>query len=415
MIRDIRLLKQYNFNAVRITRQDDFPKNNASAAFYRICDAYGLYVWNELTLDVDPTTTTHRHGRNSIWPQWWWQQAGRQYDLADATTMVSRSISRLVQKDYNHPSVIVWSLGNNNHHITHGLDASPLSWWNFVSQPSFMSTRERNFRQARRVIEQLDNSRPICYNGNVLTTTPIRRDMKEWTERSDLVCTAPSVLQTITRETEDTSTAAILTDSPLDHRPGTCRGTGFEIGLLLDCLFLLRFSFSVLFGRPSLTCTTIVILSEYSRAVGNSNGNLDRYWNAFWDQNQPRLQGGFVGDMVDQDVRVIVRPSKYNDHNKSHSYGDPSMMGDAIDDPRHVHVSPSADCLLPTYVCDLSYSSLRYLHLVLQGIFTPDREPHPAALELKHLQQPVIFVPHRGPEHEEEEAADSPTLIRVKV
>ena len=165
MIRDIRLLKQYNFNAVRITRQDDFPSNNASAAFYRICDAYGLYVWNELTLDVDPKTTTHRHGRNSIWPQWWWQQAGRQYDLADATTMVSRSISRLVQKDYNHPSVIVWSLGNNKHHITHDLDASPLSWWNFVSQPSFMSTRERNFRQARRVIEQLDNSRPICYNG----------------------------------------------------------------------------------------------------------------------------------------------------------------------------------------------------------------------------------------------------------
>ena len=73
---------------------------------------------------------------------------------------------------------------------------------------------------------------------NVLTTTPIRRDMKEWTERSDLVCTAPSVLQTIIRETEDTSTAAILTDSPLDHRLGTCRGTGFEIGLLLDCLFL---------------------------------------------------------------------------------------------------------------------------------------------------------------------------------
>ena len=150
--------------------------------------------------------------------------------------------------------------------------------------------------------------------------------------------------------------------------------------------------------------------------MGNSNGNLDRYWKAFWDPNQPRLQGGFVGDMVDQDVRVIVRPSKYNDHNKSHSYGDP-MMGDAIDDPRHVHVSPSVDCFfLPT--------RMRFLFLIpfleswwvlLQGIFTPDREPHPAALELKFLQQPVIFVPDGGPEHEEKDETYAPTLIRVKV
>lgn len=41
-----------------------------------------------------------------------------------------------------------------------------------------------------------------------------------------------------------------------------------------------------------------VILCEYSHAMGNSNGNLHYYWNAFWDdKNYPRLQGGCIWDL----------------------------------------------------------------------------------------------------------------------
>lgn len=48
----------------------------------------------------------------------------------------------------------------------------------------------------------------------------------------------------------------------------------------------------------------IVILCEYSHAMGNSNGNLHLYWEKFWDPDLPRLQGGFIWDMIDQGLRV---------------------------------------------------------------------------------------------------------------
>jgi len=37
--------------------------------------------------------------------------------------------------------------------------------------------------------------------------------------------------------------------------------------------------------------------------MGNSNGNIHKYWKEFWNQDHPRLQGGFVWDMVDQGIR----------------------------------------------------------------------------------------------------------------
>jgi beta-galactosidase/beta-glucuronidase len=39
-------------------------------------------------------------------------------------------------------------------------------------------------------------------------------------------------------------------------------------------------------------------------AMGNSNGNLHLYWKEFWNQDTPRLQGGFIWDMIDQGIRV---------------------------------------------------------------------------------------------------------------
>jgi hypothetical protein len=37
--------------------------------------------------------------------------------------------------------------------------------------------------------------------------------------------------------------------------------------------------------------------------MGNSNGNIHVYWKAFWDKSIPRLQGGFIWDMIDQGLR----------------------------------------------------------------------------------------------------------------
>jgi len=37
--------------------------------------------------------------------------------------------------------------------------------------------------------------------------------------------------------------------------------------------------------------------------MGNSNGNLSWYWRYFWDDDYPRLQGGYIWDMIDQGLR----------------------------------------------------------------------------------------------------------------
>lgn len=50
-------------------------------------------------------------------------------------------------------------------------------------------------------------------------------------------------------------------------------------------------------GRP-------LILCEYSHAMGNSNGNLEKYWKLF--RSHPRCQGGFVWDWVDQGLRKTI-------------------------------------------------------------------------------------------------------------
>lgn len=90
MVRDITLMKQHNINAVWTTH---YP--NASE-WYELCDQYGLYVFDEAHLD------SHDLSNQNIvladLPQW------RSAFLARGNAMVER--------DKNHPSVIIWSLGN---------------------------------------------------------------------------------------------------------------------------------------------------------------------------------------------------------------------------------------------------------------------------------------------------------------
>jgi beta-galactosidase/beta-glucuronidase len=55
-----------------------------------------------------------------------------------------------------------------------------------------------------------------------------------------------------------------------------------------------------------------VILCEYSHSMGNSNGNLHLYWENFWSRDKPRLQGGFIWDMIDQGLRKkdVIEPDE---------------------------------------------------------------------------------------------------------
>lgn len=98
MEEDIRLMKQYNFNAVRTAHYPNHPE------FYRLCDQYGLYVIDEANIET--------HGLNP--------SSQISDDPAWLNAYLER-VTRLVLRDRNHPSIIIWSLGNesglgSNHH-----------------------------------------------------------------------------------------------------------------------------------------------------------------------------------------------------------------------------------------------------------------------------------------------------------
>ena len=170
------------------------------------------------------------------------------HDSGWENTFVSR-IARMVHRDRNHASIIFWSLGNE-------------------------AGRGRNLWKARELVQRLDASRPICYEGGGGLIEGTGRS-----ELSDIVCCMyPDVPRT-----------RLLAQRPDEDRP--------------------------------------IILCEYSHAMGNSNGNLHYYWEAFWDKGLPRLQGGVLWDIVDQGLRLPDPNHKDADY-----FGYGGDFGDKIND-----------------------------------------------------------------------------------
>jgi beta-galactosidase len=91
MVRDIELMKQHNINFVRTSHYPNDPE------WYALCDEYGLYVMDEANVE------THAYGLGP--------ENRLANDLAWQPSHVDRVV-RMVERDKNHPSVIVWSLGN---------------------------------------------------------------------------------------------------------------------------------------------------------------------------------------------------------------------------------------------------------------------------------------------------------------
>ncbi len=90
MIEDITLFKQFNCNTVRTSHYPNHPD------WYKLCDEYGLYVIDEANIE----SHGYRYGKESLAKQPEWKDAH-----------VDRMVS-MVERDKNHPSVIIWSMGN---------------------------------------------------------------------------------------------------------------------------------------------------------------------------------------------------------------------------------------------------------------------------------------------------------------
>jgi len=90
MIRDILIMKQLNINAVRTCHYPDDPR------WYSLCDRYGLYVIDEANIE------SHGMGYKELTLA---KEPAYEYAHLNRT-------ARMVRRDFNHPSIIIWSLGN---------------------------------------------------------------------------------------------------------------------------------------------------------------------------------------------------------------------------------------------------------------------------------------------------------------
>ncbi len=85
--KDVELLKQFNFNAVRTSHYPNDPY------FYELCNEYGLYVMDEANIEC--------HALGSYIPQ-----------QPNWSMPILNRLIRMVERDKNHPCIISWSLGN---------------------------------------------------------------------------------------------------------------------------------------------------------------------------------------------------------------------------------------------------------------------------------------------------------------
>ncbi|EAM9237997.1 beta-galactosidase [Salmonella enterica subsp. arizonae] len=117
MVQDILLMKQNNFNAVRCSHYPNHPQ------WYTLCDRYGLYVLDEANIETHGMTPMNRLSNDPDW-----------------LPAMSQRVTRMVQCDRNHPSIIIWSLGNES---GHGANHDALYRW----------------------LKAEDRSRPVQYEG----------------------------------------------------------------------------------------------------------------------------------------------------------------------------------------------------------------------------------------------------------
>ncbi len=251
MLFDIKFLKDNNFNAVRASH---YPNQNR---WYELCDEYGLYVIDEVNLETHGTwqilgkpNSDNVIPNNS--PEW-------------LDNILDRAQS-MFDKDKNHPSIIMWSCGNES----------------FGGENLYIMSE---------FLRGLDSTRIIHYEGIF------------WDRRYDGTSDVESRMYAKVDEIEK-----YLIETP---------------------------------EKPFVLC-------EYSHAMGNSNGNLNKYIEL--EDKYPMYQGGFIWDYIDQ---ALIK--KDRNGNEFLAYG-----GDFDDRPTDYN-------------------------FCVNGLIYADRKPSPKMQEVKQL------------------------------
>lgn len=246
MLADIKLMKQFNINAVRTSH---YPNDSR---WYDLCDEYGLYVIDEANIECHALYDKLPHD-----PQW--------------TVAFLERGKRMVERDKNHPCIIMWSLGNES---GYGPNHDAMAGW----------------------IRGYDPSRPLHYEG------------------------------AISHHSALTSSETLEQNSwPTPVQLGQAKRQGWQRGYLVTDIYcpmypsvdeIIAYAQDPDNQRPLIMC-------EYAHSMGNSTGNLKEYWEAI--ENYHGLQGGFIWDWVDQALR------KTDDQGREYwAYG--GDFGDEIND-----------------------------------------------------------------------------------
>ena len=255
MRKDFELMKQHNINTVRLCH---YPQSNK---FYDLCNEFGIYVYDEVNIESHGMYyNLSKGGSLGNNPEW-------------LKPHMDRTIN-MYERNKNHPSIAIWSLGN---------EAG--NGYNFYQTYLYLKNKE---------VSPMGMNRPVNYE----------RALWEWN-----------------------------TDMYVPQYPDAAwlEGIGRKGS-----------------DRP-------IVPSEYSHAMGNSNGNLAAQWDAIY--KYPNLQGGYIWDWVDQGLDQV-------DENGRHYWAYGGDFG--VDAPSDGN-----------FLCN--------------GIVAPDRTPHPAMAEVKYAHQNVGF------------------------
>lgn len=219
MLQDILLMKQGNINAVRTSHYPNVSR------WYELCDSLGLYVMDEADIEEHGL-----RGTLASTPDW-------------HAAFLDRAV-RMAERDKNHPSIVMWSMGNES---GYGPNFAAISAW----------------------LHDFDPTRPVHYEG-----------AQGVNGKPD-----PKTVDVISR---------FYTRVKQDYlNPGIAEGEDKERAENARWERLLEIAERTDDDRPVMT-------SEYAHSMGNALGNFKEYWDEIY--SHPRMLGGFIWDWVDQGI-----------------------------------------------------------------------------------------------------------------
>ncbi len=216
---DIRQIKQFNFNAIRTSHYPNDPY------IYELCDRYGIMVMDEANME------THGLGGKLMNDPAW-------------LAALNERVVRMVQRDKNHPSIIIWSLGNES---GRGPNTAAMAAW----------------------IHDFDITRPVHYEPAMGS-----HQLPGYIDPSD------------PRYPKSNDHSHRLQNSKDQYYVDIV--SRFYPGIFTPSLLLNQDNGD---HRP-------ILFVEYTHSMGNSTGNVYDFWEIF--RSRPRLIGGFIWDYKDQ-------------------------------------------------------------------------------------------------------------------